>query len=80
MAIISLQKWKILSNRNWLAFAGIASAQIRMLPAEVQFAEKIHAYTVPRSTPNSRVRDLVDMILLIQEGKLSSDKVKSANA
>ena len=34
---------------------------------EQQFAEKLHAYTLPRpDAPNSRVKDLVDMILLIQ--------------
>jgi len=28
------------------------------------FAEKIHAYTLPRDKPNSRVKDLVDFVLL----------------
>ncbi len=48
------------------------------LPREVQFAEKLHAYTMPRSVPNSRVRDLMDMVLLIQEGKLSPTKAQAA--
>jgi hypothetical protein len=42
-----------------------------MIPREQQFAEKLHAYTLPRAgTANSRVRDLVDMVLLIQSGTL----------
>lgn len=61
-----------------LSFAGITPATFMMMPREVQFAEKLHAYTLPRTVPNSRVRDLMDMVLLIQEGKLSSDKVKAA--
>jgi hypothetical protein len=61
-----------------LAFAGIKAAAFPMIPREFQFAEKLHAYTMPRSVPNSRVRDLVDMALLIKEGKLSADKTASA--
>ena len=36
------------------------------------------AYTLPRTTPNSRVRDLVDMVLLIQSGTLESGSVAQA--
>ena len=32
---------------DWLSFAGITPAKIRILPAAVQFAEKLHAYTSP---------------------------------
>jgi len=31
---------------------------------------EVHAYTLPRSTPNSRVKDLVDMALLIGDSTL----------
>lgn len=65
-------------EQDFLSFAGIASATFPMIPREVQFAEKLHAYTMPRSVPNSRVRDLVDMVLLIQEGKLSHGKAGAA--
>lgn len=41
-----------------------------MIAREQQFAEKIHAYTMPRPVPNSRVRDLVDLHLLIASGSL----------
>ena len=40
-----------------------------MIQSEQQFAEKIHALTLPRAgAPNSRVRDLVDLTLLVQSG------------
>ncbi|MEK9145267.1 MAG: nucleotidyl transferase AbiEii/AbiGii toxin family protein, partial [Elusimicrobiota bacterium] len=45
---------------------------------EQHFAEKLHAYTVPRQTPNSRVRDLVDMLLLIGPDKLDRGNVLEA--
>ena len=56
--------------RDWLAFAGIESSQVRMIAREQQFAEKIHAYTLPRNAPNSRVKDLVDLALLIGADEL----------
>jgi hypothetical protein len=31
---------------------------VQLIAREQQFAEKIHAYTLPRNTPNSRVKDL----------------------
>ena len=49
-----------------------------MIGREQQFAEKIHAYTLPRNTPNSRVKDLVDMALLI--GSVGLDKQRILDA
>lgn len=65
-------------EQGLLLFAGIKPATFLMIPKEVQFAEKLHAYTMPRPVPNSRVRDLVDMVLLVQEGKISPVKTKEA--
>ena len=46
---------------------------------EQQFAEKLHAYTLPRTdAPNSRVKDLVDMILLIQMETMDSAILEQA--
>jgi hypothetical protein len=64
--------------RDWLGFAGIAAPDVPMIQREQQFAEKLHAYTLPRTTPNSRVRDLVDMVLLIRSGTLESGRVVEA--
>lgn len=63
---------------DWLEFAGIPGAKFPTISQEQQFAEKLHAYTLPRKTPNSRARDLVDMLLLIHSAKLDRDKVKNA--
>jgi hypothetical protein len=49
-----------------------------MISREQQFAEKIHAYTLPRSTPNSRVRDLVDLHLLIASDSLDLSQCNEA--
>ena len=54
---------------------------LRELPAtgflavspEEQFAEKLHAYTLPRvGRENTRVKDLVDLVLLIERTKLDT--------
>ena len=56
-------------GQAWLDFAGIPAAAFLAIPREQQFAEKLHAYTRPRGNRlNSRVRDLVDMVLLIHGG------------
>ena len=47
-----------------LAFAGIAPPTLRLYPIETHIAEKLHAYTMPRARPNSRVKDLPDIALL----------------
>ena len=64
--------------RDWLGFAGIESARVRMIAREQQFAEKIHAYTLPRNAANSRVKDLVDLALLIGSGGLDRQKILDA--
>ena len=64
--------------RPWLQFAGIGSPQITMISREQHFAEKLHAYTLPRQTPNTRVKDLVDMALLLQSQELSAVRTEDA--
>lgn len=51
-------------DEDYLGFAGIAPPTLQLLPIETHIAEKLHAYTLPRPSPNSRVRDLPDMALL----------------
>jgi len=70
---------EVVKGRDWLGFAGIESPALYMIPREQQLAEKLHAYTLPRpGSANSRVRDLVDMMLLIQSSALRRDKVSDA--
>ncbi len=65
-------------GRDWLGFAGIPRPSFRLIPREQQFAEKLHAYTLPRSTPNSRVKDLIDLALLIRRGNLDASRIREA--
>ena len=64
--------------RDWLGFAGIESSRVLMIAREQQFAEKIHAYTLPRNAANSRVKDLVDLALLIGSGGLDKQRIIDA--
>ena len=63
-AMVSEPEW--ITGHELLSFAGIPPARIAMVPLDQQFAEKIHAYSFPRKS--SRVRDLVDLVLLIENG------------
>ena len=47
-----------------LSFAGIPPPTLRLYPVETHLAEKLHAYTLPRTRPNTRVKDLPDIALL----------------
>lgn len=61
---------------DWLGFAGIEPRAFPAISKEQQFAEKLHAFTLPRpgDRENTRVKDLVDMFLLIREG-MAGDRV-----
>ena len=61
-----------------LEFAGIAPPVVRLYPVETHIAEKLHAYTMPRTRPNSRVKDLPDIALLATTGPLDATRVRSA--
>lgn len=64
--------------RHWLEFAGIEASRVRMIAREQQFAEKIHAYTLPRQVANSRVKDLADLALLIESGGMDRQRIREA--
>lgn len=68
-----------LTGDDVLAFAGIAPVKVLAIPKAQQFAEKVHAYTfswVDRS--NTRTRDLVDLILLIEGGLPDPARIRRA--
>lgn len=75
---VVIQPLETAECHDWLGFAGIERPRVRMISREQQFAEKIHAYTLPRSSPNSRVKDLVDLALLIAGNQLDRRKVINA--
>lgn len=65
------------SHATGLVFAGIAAPVFPSIAREEHFAQKIHAYTFPRTDrPNSRVKDLVDLVLLIESGRLDHERLK----
>ncbi|MCB1114705.1 MAG: nucleotidyl transferase AbiEii/AbiGii toxin family protein [Chlamydiia bacterium] len=58
-----------ITGGDWLNFCGIPPAKFEAISLEQQFAEKIHAMVVDRGErENTRVKDLIDVLLLIQEG------------
>ena len=67
-----------LQGKKWLEFAGISAPKIPTISPEQQFAEKIHSYSLPRQTPNSRTKDLVDMVLLIEQCDLDPKQLYDA--
>jgi hypothetical protein len=57
-----------------LAFAGIAAIDVEAVHPAQQFAEKLHALTrtYRGERPSSRVKDLPDLMLLIEDGLMPS--------
>jgi hypothetical protein len=68
-----------LVGEGLLAFAGVAPAQVLAIPVPQQFAEKVHAYTFPwGDRTNTRSKDLVDLVLLIETGPPDPGQVVEA--
>ena len=65
-------------GEDWLGFAGISAVVVPALSMEQHWAEKFHAYTRPHEPTNSRVGDLVDLVLILEQHRLSSDRVREA--
>ena len=61
-----------------LAFAGIPPPTLRLYPVETHLAEKLHAYTLPRTRPNTRVKDLPDIALLATTQPLDAKRLREA--
>ncbi|MDC0721592.1 nucleotidyl transferase AbiEii/AbiGii toxin family protein [Nannocystis bainbridge] len=60
----SLGEPEVVAGEDALAFIGVSRASFRVYPLETHVAEKLHAYTLPRTRMNSRVKDLPDLALL----------------
>jgi len=62
-----------------LDFAGIPAGRVALYPLAQQIAEKIHAYTFPwQGRDNTRVKDLVDLVLLTQLEQPDPEHVRRA--
>lgn len=76
-AVIVPPEW--LTGQDILNFAGIPPIRAAALSREQQFAEKLHAYTLPLGERiNTRVKDLVDLTLLIELGLSNLVRVRRA--
>lgn len=68
-----------MAGAGWLDFCGIPAPIFTLISVEQQFAEKMHAYTIPRpERPNTRVKDLVDMVLLAKMRSLDLEILREA--
>lgn len=65
---------------NLLGFAELERINIPVLPLEQHVAEKVHAYTrtYGEGMPSSRVKDLIDMVLIKSFAYLDADKLRDA--
>jgi Nucleotidyl transferase AbiEii toxin, Type IV TA system len=70
-----LEPLENLEGKDWLGFAGIPAVVVPALSIEQHWSEKLHAYSRPREATNSRVRDLVDLLLILEQHELASDRV-----
>jgi len=74
-----LEPLDVVEGRDWLAFGGIEAPSFPVISGEQQFAEKLHAYSLPRGErANTRTKDLIDMTLLIRRETLDKSRVKLA--
>jgi predicted nucleotidyltransferase component of viral defense system len=74
-----LEPLDVVEGRDWLGFGGIATPSFPVISREQQFAEKVHAYSLPRGDRvNTRTKDLIDMLLLIRQGKLDNPRLVAA--
>lgn len=69
---------EVVAAPDVLAFAGIAPPRLRLYPIETHIAEKLHAYTMPRARPNSRVKDLPDLALLATAQAIDARRLRAA--
>lgn len=69
---------EIVRGTDLLGFVEVEPAALPVYPVPSHIAEKLHAYTLPRARPNSRVKDLPDLALLAQIGDLQASDLRAA--
>jgi hypothetical protein len=69
---------ELIMGEDLLAFAGVSPPRVRLYPVPSHVAEKLHAFTMPRARPNSRVRDLPDLALLAKTGPIEGAELRLA--
>jgi hypothetical protein len=74
-----LEPPEVLSTTDLLAFADIDTVPFPTYPLTQQIAEKLHAYTRRHDgTEGTRVRDLVDLLLIASRSTIDADKLSAA--
>jgi hypothetical protein len=71
----------LLRGPDLLAFADIAPVEVPTITIELQVAEKVHAYTRTYgegSLASTRVKDLVDLVLIAAEGAPDATRLRLA--
>jgi hypothetical protein len=68
----------VAQGSSFLEFAGVQPSSFRLYPRAAHIAEKLHAYTLPRERPNTRVKDLPDLALLASIGPLDAAELRGA--
>jgi predicted nucleotidyltransferase component of viral defense system len=68
----------VLVGSDLLAFAGFEPVTFPTYPVTQHLAEKLHAYTLPRSQDNTRVKDLVDLVALAAMESVDGDRLASS--
>ena len=69
---------EVVTADDVLAFAGIAPPTLRVYPVATHIAEKLHAYTMPRTRPNCRTKDLPDLALLAEAQAIDAEVLREA--
>ena len=76
-----IRSWASLTS-SWLRRPVIRrhrpTETLRLYPVETHLAQKVHAYTLPRDRPNSRVKDLPDLALLGTIRSLQAMRIRKA--
>ena len=74
-----LEPTERLSLHNELAFARVRSRTVELIDIDRHAAEKLHALTrTYHNQPSTRVRDLVDLVLLLENDYLDDDGCRAA--
>jgi hypothetical protein len=68
----------LVEGSTLLSFVGVPAPALRLYPRVTHVAEKLHAYTLPRERPNSRLKDLPDLALLAGSGPFEGSRLRAA--
>lgn len=70
---------EVILGTDILSFAGLDPIEVPTLPLEQHIAEKVHAYTRRYAGhPSSRVKDLIDLVLVKQSMRLDAARLRAA--